>query len=138
MAYVAPSTVTTGDLITAAEWNQDIVENQRYLPAVSGDWLYVAGPISSPRMQIGSQLVSISSSQTDGSYAISFGAAFSQVPLVFLTAMESNDNNSGHPPVTAYVGQDVGTAGFTLKVKRETANQYDILLIIMWLAIGPA
>ena len=29
MAYISPSTVTTGDLITAAEWNQDIVANEQ-------------------------------------------------------------------------------------------------------------
>jgi len=29
MAYISPSMVTTGDLITAAEWNQDIVANEQ-------------------------------------------------------------------------------------------------------------
>lgn len=31
MAWSAPSTVTTGDLITAATWNQDVVANVQYI-----------------------------------------------------------------------------------------------------------
>lgn len=31
MAWDAPSSVTTGDLITAATWNQDVVDNAQYL-----------------------------------------------------------------------------------------------------------
>jgi hypothetical protein len=31
MAWSAPSSVTTGDLITAATWNQDVVDNVQYV-----------------------------------------------------------------------------------------------------------
>lgn len=31
MAWSAPSSVTTGDLITAATWNQDVVDNAQFL-----------------------------------------------------------------------------------------------------------
>lgn len=33
MAYVSPSNRTTGDLITAADWNQDVVDNMKANPA---------------------------------------------------------------------------------------------------------
>jgi len=32
MAWVTPSNVATGDVLTAATWNQDVVENTKRLP----------------------------------------------------------------------------------------------------------
>jgi hypothetical protein len=41
MAYVAPSTRTTGDLITAAIWNQDVVANVLALAATRTHKLFI-------------------------------------------------------------------------------------------------
>jgi hypothetical protein len=40
MAWSAPSSVTTGDLITAATWNQDVVDNVQYLHD-NRSWVFV-------------------------------------------------------------------------------------------------
>lgn len=58
MAYASPSTRTTGDLITAAIWNQDIVANsQASVPDIfttAGDTVYGTAADTATRLAIGS------------------------------------------------------------------------------------
>lgn len=43
MAYVAPSTRSTGDIITAAIWNQDVVNNVIALTPTALIWIFDGG-----------------------------------------------------------------------------------------------
>ena len=54
MAWVTPTTVTTGDLITAAKWNQDVVANPiALLPAGTGFLVGGGGAVPSTGIQPG-------------------------------------------------------------------------------------
>ena len=54
MSFVTPTTVTTGDLITAARWNQDVVANViALLPAGTGFLVGGGGAVPSAGIQPG-------------------------------------------------------------------------------------
>jgi hypothetical protein len=58
MAYISPTTVNTGDLITAAEWNQDIVANEQAsapdMFTTKGDLFVATGADAGTRVGVGS------------------------------------------------------------------------------------
>jgi hypothetical protein len=83
MAYVAPTVRTTGDLITASVWNQDIVNDilaiQGGLAGTGFALIDVLGSSSDPAVS-GAGLIRLAANTTTGSLRASIsGAPFSDV-----------------------------------------------------------
>src|SRR3990170_2835859 len=110
MAYISPSTVTTGDLITAAEWNQDIVANEQ---ASAPDMFTDKGDLFV------------------GTAVVTLPAAFSAAPLVLATFQ------SAAAVAGTTVWAAAGTTSITVRVNR-TGTTGDVSVGVAWLAIGPA
>ena len=57
MAYVSPSNRTTGDVLTAAQWNQDVRSNQQAMApdifTTAGDLVYATAADTAARLAIG-------------------------------------------------------------------------------------
>jgi len=140
MAYAAPSTKTTGDLITAAAWNQDIVANMLASLRVTdrqggnvsnwgtaGDTNYDVIANTS-FIQVGAKTWT-GSADTVGTIVVTFPMAFSAVPVAIVSPMAITGGS---------------WFSFVLDVAADTltviwvADAATTVISFTWLAIGPA
>lgn len=110
MAWVTPSNVATGDVLTASKWNQDVVENTEFL--------------FTPPMCVLSTTTNVTMATANIGYAIPFGAG---TELADTDSMhDTATNNSRITITTAGVYVLTANAGFQVS---NFANSYRALFI---------
>jgi hypothetical protein len=101
MAYSAPSTISTGDLITAAIWNQDVVANPIAI---------YAGAMSVTSQAVGDILYASSTTQLGRIAAVATGQVLTSAGTGTVPAWSSNLDLGGTLDVTGATTLD-GTLG---------------------------
>lgn len=142
MAYVSPSDRTTGDLISAATWNQDVVANgQADLRVVqrqggdATDW-QTAGTsdynikAATSLIQAGVVTVDFADTETEHEVVVTLPESFSAIPI----ALGSLGSYSGFFLYLTITATAVNSLTILLKRPSSTGTES---VDVSWLAIGP-
>lgn len=144
MAYIEPSEVTTGDLVTAAKWNQDVVANAIAAPHVynrqGGDadnWQTAGGTAYVPvkvRIEVGARSLTINDGQAIGTVEITLPGNYPSgtYPMTFVT-LRDNSFLSGVVSISAIATDSTINV---YAIRTSTSGNYT--LEFNWMTIGPA